>query len=156
MTDALFPLVSTLHVLAALIWVGGMFFAHMVLRPALMQEQPGIRLGVWSHVLPRFFKWVWLAILILPVTGFHMVYMDFGDFKTAGQHVSIMHGLFWVMTGLFAYMFFKPYKAFKSDDDSDNFEEGFKHLATIRSIVTINLVLGFVNVIIGVSGRFWG
>jgi len=29
-----FSLVYTLHVLAALIWVGGMFFAWMILRPA--------------------------------------------------------------------------------------------------------------------------
>lgn len=156
MTDTLFPLVSTLHALAALIWVGGMFFAHMVLRPALMEEQPGIRLGVWSRVLPRFFTWVWLAILVLPATGYHMVYMDFGDFQGAGYHVMVMHVLFWIMMGLFAYMFFKPYRAFRSDDDSDDFEAGFKHLATIRSIVTVNLVLGFVCVILGVSGRFWG
>ena len=31
-----FSFAYTLHVLAALIWVGGMFFAWMILRPAAM------------------------------------------------------------------------------------------------------------------------
>ena len=40
--DALYSISSTVHTLAAVIWVGGMFFAHMILRPALMQEKAGI------------------------------------------------------------------------------------------------------------------
>jgi len=154
--EILYPIVSTLHVLAAIIWVGGMFFAHLILRPALMKEQPGIRLGVWSRVLPRFFSWVWLAILILAATGYHMAYVDFGSLQAAGYHVEIMHLLFWVMTGLFAYMYFKPFSAFKSDADADDCDAGFKHLALIRRIVTINLILGITVTIVGVSGRFWG
>jgi len=154
--DTYYPVVSTLHDLAAVVWVGGMFFAHMVLRPALMEEQPGVRLGVWSRVLPRFFSWVWLSIFIMHSTGYYMVYMDFGSFEAAGLHVEIMHALAWVMTILFAYLYFKPFAAFKADDDADDFTHGFAHLAAIRRIVTINLGLGILIIICGVSGRFWG
>lgn len=154
--DTLYPLISTLHDLAAVIWVGGMFFTHMVLRPALTQEQPGIRLGVWSRVLPRFFPWVWVCIITMHATGYHMVYLDFGGFESAGLHVEIMHGLAWVMTILFAYLYFKPYAAFKADDDADDFEAGLVHLTKIRRIVTLNLILGIIVIICGVSGRFWG
>jgi len=48
----------TLHVLAAVIWVGGMFFAHMVLRPSAGPLEPAVRLSLWSRVFPRFFFWV--------------------------------------------------------------------------------------------------
>lgn len=51
-----FSLVYTLHVLSALVWVGGMFFAWMVLRPAAMKalEGPG-RLKLWVEVFQGFF-----------------------------------------------------------------------------------------------------
>ncbi|PCI38259.1 MAG: hypothetical protein COB46_11735 [Rhodospirillaceae bacterium] len=152
--DALYSISSTVHTLAAVIWVGSMFFAHMILRPALMQEKAGIRLGVWSEVFTRFFKWVWAAIILLALTGYIMV-GEIGGFEVSGLHVRVMHGLFWVMTALFTYLFFKPYTAFKSDDVADNIEAGAKHLAGIRRIVIINLTLGLLQIILGVSGRFY-
>lgn len=152
--DALFSISSTIHTLATVIWVGGMFFAHMILRPALMKEKAGIRLGVWAEVLPRFFKWVWVAIILLAGSGYLMV-GEIGGFEVAGLHVRAMHGLFWVMTALFTYLFFKPYTAFRSDDVSDDIQAGAKHLAGIRRIVTINLILGLLQIILGVSGRFY-
>jgi uncharacterized membrane protein len=43
-----FSLVYPLHVLAALVWVGGMFFAWMVLRPAAVKALEGpARLTLW-------------------------------------------------------------------------------------------------------------
>ena len=154
--DMLFPVVSTLHTLAAVVWVGGMFFAHMALRPALMAEEPGTRLGVWARVFPRFFLWVWLAVVILPATGYVMVFVDFGGFKAAGRHVEVMHGLGWVMIALYAYMFFKPYRGLKAAVQAGEFPTGAKHLATMRQIVTTNLILGMLVIVAGVSGRFWG
>ena len=66
----------TLHVLCALIWVGGMFFAWMILRPAAVNTlQAPQRLSLWCDVLPRFFAWVWLAVLVLPITGFGMLHL---------------------------------------------------------------------------------
>src|SRR5690606_1619191 len=52
------PLV--LHILAAVIWVGGMFFAYMALRPAMGATlDPESRPRLWLHTLDRFFRWVW-------------------------------------------------------------------------------------------------
>jgi len=65
-----FSLVYTLHVLAALIWVGGMFFAWMILRPAAVAALEGpARLKLWANVFQRFFVWVWIAVAILPISG---------------------------------------------------------------------------------------
>lgn len=154
--DVLFPVVSTLHTLAAVVWVGGMFFAHMVLRPTLMEEEPATRLGIWSRVFPRFFAWVWIAVCILPASGYAMVFVDFGGFRAAGLHVEVMHGLSWLMTALYAFLFFKPYPALQAAVAAKDWPAGAKNLGTIRQIVTINLVLGIAVIIAGVSGRFWG
>lgn len=154
--DMLFPVVSTLHTLAAVVWVGGMFFAHMALRPALMAEAPPTRLGVWSRVFPRFFAWVWLAVTLLPATGYIMVFVDFGGFAQAGRHVELMHAVSWVMIALFAFLFFKPYRGLRAAVQAEDWPEGAKHLAIIRRIVTTNLILGLITITAGVSGRFWG
>jgi len=52
-----FALPYTLHVLAALVWVGGMFFAWLVLRPATVAALDGpARLRLWVEVFRRFFR----------------------------------------------------------------------------------------------------
>ncbi len=58
-------LVLALHVLSAVLWVGGMFFAYLCLRPAAGALEPQHRLRLWAAVFERFFPWVWLSILIL-------------------------------------------------------------------------------------------
>lgn len=154
--EFLFPISSTTHTLAAVIWVGGMFFAHMALRPSLMQEDGPTRLRVWSHVFPRFFAWVWACVIILPVTGYAMVFVDFGGFEAAGHHVTLMHGLGWVMVVLYAFLFFRPFAKFQAAVSSKEFPTAAANLAIIRRIVTTNLILGLVVISAGVSGRFWG
>lgn len=152
----LFPITSTAHTLAAVIWVGGMFFAHMALRPSLMEEEPATRLRVWSNVFPRFFTWVWLCAILLPMTGYVMVFVDFGGFAAAGHHVTVMHGIGWVMVFLYAFLFFRPFAKFKAEVRAENWPAAAGHLAGIRRIVTTNLILGLVVIGVGVSGRFWG
>ena len=51
------PLLIALHLLAAVIWVGGMFFAYMVLRPSAGLLEPAARLPLWQRVFGHFFPW---------------------------------------------------------------------------------------------------
>jgi uncharacterized membrane protein len=55
----------TLHVLAAVVWVGGMFFAYMVLRQSTGPLEPTVGLVLWHRVFRRFFPWVWASIVLL-------------------------------------------------------------------------------------------
>jgi uncharacterized membrane protein len=73
------------HILAAIVWVGGMFFAHQVLRPAAAMLEPGPRLILWSHVLGRFFAWVIAAIILLLLSGYALVFGVFGGFRAIGS-----------------------------------------------------------------------
>ena len=64
-----------LHILAAVIWIGGMFFAYMVLRPvAASQLEPPARLTLWAACFDRFFVWVWLAVVLLPLSGYWILF----------------------------------------------------------------------------------
>ena len=97
-----FGIVYTLHVLSALVWVGGMFFAWMVLRPAAMKALEGpARLKLWVEVFQGFFRWVWIAVVLLPVSGVGMIHLQYSGFEAAPRYVQVMMGLFVVMTALF-------------------------------------------------------
>ncbi|MBT5646768.1 MAG: hypothetical protein HOJ41_02785, partial [Rhodospirillaceae bacterium] len=67
-----------LHLLAALVWVGGMFFAIMVLRLAAGELEPPVRAPLWGRVFAKFFPWVWMAVILLPITGYVMIFAVWG------------------------------------------------------------------------------
>lgn len=97
-----FALPYTLHVLAALVWVGGMFFAWLILRPATVAALEGpARLRLWVEVFQRFFRWVWLAVAILAISGVGMIHLRFAGFETAPRYVQVMIGGGIVMFALF-------------------------------------------------------
>ena len=145
-----------LHVLSAVVWVGGMFFAHQVLRPAAASLEPGPRLTLWSHVLGRFFAWVFAAIILLLVTGYAVVFAVYAGFGGVGLHVHLMQGIGIVMMLLFLHLYFAPWRRFRAAVARQDWTEGGRQLGQIRTIVTINLVLGVIVVAIGSGGRYWG
>lgn len=149
------PLLIALHVLAAILWVGGMFFAYVVLRPSAGALDPPARLGLWRRVFSRFFPWVWASIAVLLATGYAMVFGYFGGMGAAPLHVHLMQASGILMMLLFLHLFFAPWRRFGRDVDRQAFPEAAKSLAQIRKIVAVNLALGVATVIAGASGRFW-
>ncbi|RCV89874.1 CopD family protein [Billgrantia montanilacus] len=147
-------LAITLHMLAAVIWVGGMFFAWMILRPiAGGQLEPPQRLTLWVGVFKRFFPWVWLAVLVLLGTGLWMLFAVFG-MAGARWHIHLMLLTGLVMMGIFGHIYFVPYPRLKAAVDGHAWLEGGKHLAQIRRWIGINLIIGLVTVAIASGGRF--
>ena len=138
-----------LHVLAAVIWVGGMFFSYLCLRPAALALDPPVRLRLWASVLSRFFRYVWIAIAVLLVTGFWMFFAG-----VRGPHVHAMLGLGIPMMLLAAHMYFAPYKKLKRLAAISNWPEAARQINTIRILLGINLLLGLTVVAIASGGRF--
>jgi uncharacterized membrane protein len=145
-----------LHTLSAVVWVGGMFFAHQVLRPAAAALEPGPRLTLWSRVLGRFFAWVFGAIVLLLLTGYAMVFGVYGGFSRIGLHVQLMQAIGILMMLLFFHLYFAPWRRFRDAVGRQDWVEGRRQLDRIRIIVTTNLVLGVIVVAIGSSGQYWG
>jgi uncharacterized membrane protein len=143
-----------LHALAAVIWVGGMFFAYMALRPASGALEPPQRLALWARVFGRFFPWVWLAVVILLATGYWMMFTLFGGFAGSGMHIHLMQGLGIIMMLLFMHLFFAPYRRLQKAVSAQDWPAAAKQLNQIRIIVAINLVLGLIVVIAASGGRY--
>lgn len=147
-----YPLAVSLHALAAVIWVGGMFFAYMALRPAAAKLlEPPTRLLLWSNSLSRFFMWIWLAVIIIPISGYWMIFKAFGGFAGVGWYIHIMQALGIIMILIFLHVFFAPYLRLRKAIKKENFEEGAKQLAKIRKMVGWNLLIGLVVVITAVG-----
>ena len=144
-----------LHILASIIWIGGMFFAYMALRPvAATLLEPPQRLPLWSQVFARFFPWVWIAIIVLPATGLWMVYSVFGGFGQAGLYIHLMAGIGTLMILLYLHLFFAPYRRLNQALAANQLPEAGKRVAQIRLIIAINLTLGLLVTVIASAGRF--
>jgi uncharacterized membrane protein len=144
------------HTLSAVVWVGGMFFALLMLRPATGPLEPPVRLALWGRVFQRFFPWVIAAIVLLLVSGYAMIFGVFSGFRGIGLHVHIMQGLGIVMMLLFFHLYFAPWRRFRAALARQDHPDAARQLNQIRWIVTINLALGLVTAAVGGSGRYWG
>jgi len=155
-TVAIATIALTLHVVAAVVWVGGMFFALVALRPATAPLDPGPRLLLWSRVLDRFFFWVIAAIVLLLASGYGMIFGVYAGFRGVGLHIHLMQGLGIIMMLLFFHLYFAPWRRFRAALAKPDLPAAARQLNQIRWIVTINLVLGIITVALGSTGRYWG
>jgi uncharacterized membrane protein len=139
----------TLHILATVIWVGGMFFAHMALRPAANDLlEPPVRLPLLRRVLSGFFLWVWISVGTLLATGF-WIFLGLWAGK-AGLYVHIMMGIGLLMMVIFSFIYFVPYRKMGIALDMQNIAQAGAQMARVRGLIGINLVLGLVTTVIAV------
>lgn len=149
------PIAAALHILAAVVWVGGMFFAYMALRPvAATLLEPPLRLPLWSATFARFFPWVWGAIVLLPVTGYWMILGPFGGFAKVGVYVHVMQALGIAMILIFLHVYFAPYPRLQRAVAAADYALAGRQLAQIRRLIGINLVLGLITIVVAGAGRY--
>jgi uncharacterized membrane protein len=145
MTIALF-----LHLVADVVWIGGMFLAYMAVRPAIVEVlEPPQRLKLWAAIFRRFFPWVWAAIGLLLGSGFSMM----GAMGKVPLYVVGMTLIGIVMTAIFLYIYFMPFGALRRAVAAGDWKAGGVALGTIRVLIGTNLALGLVNIAIAVFGR---
>ncbi|MFO1037478.1 MAG: CopD family protein [Geminicoccaceae bacterium] len=149
------PLALALHALSAVVWVGGMFFAYVILRPAVGPLPPIDRLPLWRRTFTNFFPWVIAAVALLLITGYLVLFYQFGGFAGAGMHVHVMQLTGWIMFLLFGHLYFVPWKRYQRALDAGDTGAAATQLSSIRKIVMINMILGLVTVAVGSSGRYW-
>jgi uncharacterized membrane protein len=142
---SLYWLLKAVHVICAVVWVGGMFFAYVVLRPSLSVLEPPQRMALHGQVFRRFFKIVWHVMPLIILTGLAMIFAVFGGMAGVRWHIHVMLLLGLVMAGVFLAIFFGPYRTFRVTP-------GPADLDSIRKLIGINLVLGLFIVAIAVLG----
>ncbi len=143
-------LVILIHLLAVIVWVGGMFFAQVCLRPvAAAQLPPPQRLPLLAAVLGRFFVAVGIALLLLWGSGL----LRFAQAGAAiPPHWHAMLGLGTVMTVIFAVIVLRFYRHLRAALAAQDWPLAGQAMNSIRVLVLVNLVLGFATVAVAVLG----
>ncbi|HEX5319990.1 MAG TPA: CopD family protein [Stellaceae bacterium] len=155
-TPAVVSIALIVHILSVVVWVGGMFFALIVLRPASGPLEPGPRLELWARTLSRFFAWVIAAIVAILASGYAMVFSQFGGFAGLPIYVNAMMGLGLAMMLLFFHIYFAPFRRLRIAVSRRDYAAAGRQLGQIRWLVTAGLTLGLVTIAIASGGPYWG
>lgn len=145
-----------MHLLGVTIWVGGMFFAYMALRPAAVKTlEPAMRLPLWSAAFARFFFWVWIAIALIFGSGLYMLAMI--GLSRVPDFIWIMVAISVLMLLIYAHVYFAPYRRLRRHSALLEWQPAGRALAQIRVLVAINLFLGLTNIAVATIGEaFFG
>lgn len=134
-----------LHIVCAVLWVGGMFFAYVVLRPSLSVLEPPQRLLLHTQIFRRFFLIVWHVMPLLLLSGFAILFGFYGGMANVPWNVQAMMGIGIIMAIIFVVLVFGPYARFRRTTDRTRM---VANIDSIRKLIGINLVLGLITVVI--------
>ncbi len=146
--------VLPLHLLAVILWVGGMAFAHLILRPAADALDPLDRLRLWRRVLARFLPFAGAMILLVLASGYWMVLGPWGGLRGAPPYLHLMQAVGWVMIGVHVYLVIVPWPRFREAVAELDSAEAARQLAAVRRLLGANTALGLLNSAVGAGGRF--
>lgn len=146
----IYAALKLVHLLALIVWIGGMTFVLFFLRPAVLALEPPLRLRLMHDVLGRFFKAVLIAAVILLASGLWMIGRVAKESVQAGLGFNmplswtIMTMLGIVMIAIFGYIRLVLYKRLTLAVTASNWAAGGAAMASIRTWVGINLAIGLV------------
>jgi uncharacterized membrane protein len=149
----LYDFLKLIHVLSIIVWIGGMVYTLMFLRPSVGSLEPPLRVKLMHDVLGRFFKAVLVLSTIAVLSGFWMVGRVAKQTVQAGGSYTwptawiVMAVLGVIMFLVFAHIRFALYKRLQRAVVADDWPSGGKALEQIRGWVSLNLVIGIVIVI---------
>ncbi|MBA4260848.1 MAG: hypothetical protein C0443_02155 [Comamonadaceae bacterium] len=150
----IYATLKLLHILAIVVWIGGMVFTHFFLRPATLTLEPPQRIRLMHGVLQRFFAAVLASIAIVLVTGLWMIARLAKESVQAGLGFNmpldwtIMATLGIVMMGIFGHIRFALFKRLSKAVAAGDWPAGGTALASIRTWVGVNLALGVVIIVL--------
>ena len=134
------------HLLGAILWIGGMFFAYVCLRPAAAQVlDPPQRLPLWTATLGAFLRYAAVAVVLILLSGFALFFEAGFRQAPAGWHV--MTGIGLVMAGIFAWVYGVLYPRLRRHSAAGAWAEAGAALNGIRRLVTANLVLALLTLV---------
>jgi len=142
-----------IHLACAIVWMGGMAFMLLALRPAAIAtlEAP-VRARLMVAVMQRFFLAVCVAIAGLLATGGHLYASSFRASKAVmGAGVvplgwDVMAGVGVLMFLVFGHIYFAGFRKFRRAVSAADWPVAAKAAAQIQTLVLTNFVLGWLAI----------
>ena len=150
----LYSALKLVHVLAIIVWIGGMVFAHFFMRPATLVLEPAVRVRLMHDVLKRFFAAVLVAAVLVLASGVWMIGNMARQTVQAGGSFAmpldwtIMATLGLLMMAIFGHLRFALFKRLQRAVLAADWPSGAKALASIRTWVGVNMAIGLVIVVV--------
>ena len=150
----IFAALKLAHLLAVVVWIGGMVFAHFFLRPAALKLEPPQRIRLMHGALQRFFAAVLVAIVVILGSGLWMIGRVAKESVQAGLGFNmpldwtLMATLGLVMMAIFGHIRFALFKCLGKAVAASDWPAGGAALASIRTWVGINLSIGVVIMVV--------
>jgi uncharacterized membrane protein len=155
----LYASLKAVHLLAVVVWVGGMAFTLYCLHPAAKLLEPASRVPLMHAVLRRFLAVVTVAAALIFVTGATMIGLAWSAAARAGLAFNMpldwyaMVALFFAMLAVFVHIRVALFRRLASAVAASRWPDGAAALAAIRWEVTLNLVIGaFIIVVVRLGG----
>jgi len=154
----LYPTLKAVHLLAVIVWIGGMVFSHFFLRPAVALLEPAQRVRLMHDVLGRFFNAVLAAAVLALASGSWLIGQVAKQVVQSGGHFvmpvewMIMSALGGVMALVYAYIRWALYRRLGRAVAASDWSAGGQALGQIRTLVALNLLLGVVIVLVTLIG----
>jgi len=143
-------IVIFLHILSAVIWVGGMIAIRFAVHPSLQSiDEPKIKLGKTLQIVGKLF-YIVMPFIFISLTTALILIIGAGH---SGWVVHVKESIWTVMTLNYLFMFIKRAKAQKLFDNGDlkSAKQCVKLLPTI--LLPLNIVLGVGAIFFGVILR---
>ncbi len=147
-------LIVFIHVLSAIVWIGGMIAIRVTVHPSLQTiESPQIKLGKTLEIMKRLLNMVIPMIIALIVTA---VLLAIGEgLKETELYtiVLIKEGIWTLMTIIFIFIYIKRHQAEKlfKQREFAQAKEQVKYIPNI--LLPINIILGLTALYLGVALR---
>ncbi len=154
MVDIKLVIPLALHQLSAIVWIGGAFFSHFVLRRALKADLvPEERLPLMLRIYQGFFHWLWFAILMQWLSGAWLV---LHAWKTTehliGLHVYVMALVTALLTVRLVAAHMVSYQKLEAAVARENWNWAAAKVSVLRRVIRLHLILGLIAVLAGTLG----
>lgn len=138
-----------LHVLSAIIWVGGMIAIRLAVHPTMQTiDEPKIKLGKTLMLMGKFFNIVMPFIFILLLTAIVLIFA-----MGKSPAIEIKENIWMIMTANFTWMYLKRRKAQKLFDEG-KLPDAKAVVALIpKVLLPLNILLGLIALWLGVGLR---
>jgi len=133
-------ILHAIHVLGAVVWVGGLFFLLLIMRPAIAELDPARRVDVYRAAFHRFLRMLWMVIPGVLLSGYAMMFGEYGGFRDGKWNLHLMHMLGLGMTVLFLTTWFGPYQPFRKGQG--------RAINLIRPLLVTSLFLGLATIVV--------
>ena len=149
-----FTLARVLHVLAVLLWIGGVAFVTLIIMPAIAATNRGPeRLAAFHKIEGPFSRQARLWVLLAGVSGLWMIWR--GDLwsRFADLHFWWMHAMV-VVWAVFAAMLFvlEPLVLHRRMAESPSPERDFARMVTMHRVLLVASLVTLAGAVAGSHG----